>query len=241
MAIDVPAGAERALLLHQRRLQAQPRHGVCWALTMRRLIVWTLGASIGGMTALSVAAPAESGTAQTAVQTALQTVLARGDHGGRPFVVIDKQRARLHLYAADGTALGDTPVLLGLARGDDSVPGVGDKPLDQIPPHERTTPAGRFVSEPGVNTQGEDVIWVDYDAAISMHRVRANVAAERRLQRLASATPDDNRISWGCINVPAVFYDQKLLPAFNRQRAVVYVLPETRALRTLFDAAPGGR
>lgn len=206
---------------------------------MNRWTVWALGASIGGMTTLSAAAQAEARGAKTAVETgvetAVKTVLGRGDHGGNPFVVIDKQRARLHLYAADGTALGSTPVLLGLARGDDSVPGVGDKPLEQIPPHERTTPAGRFVSEPGVNAKGEDVIWVDYDAAISMHRVRANVAAERRLQRLASATPRDNRISWGCINVPTVFYDQKLLPAFNRQRAMVYVLPETRALSTLFD------
>ena len=204
---------------------------------MKTQMIWALGALIGGMTAVSAAAQ----TGDSAVQTVVQTVLARDDHGGKPFVVIDKKHARLHLYAADGTAMGNTAVLLGMARGDDSVPGVGDKPLEQIPPHERTTPAGRFLSEPGVNTHGEDVIWVDYDAAISLHRVRATVAAERRLQRLASATPADNRISWGCINVPTAFYDQKLLPAFKQQRAMVYVLPEVRPPGTLFDSAPHGR
>jgi hypothetical protein len=63
-------------------------------------------------------------------------------------------------------------VLLGLARGDVSVPGIGERKISDINPHERTTPAGRFISEPGRNLSGEDIVWVDYDAAVSMHRVR---------------------------------------------------------------------
>lgn len=55
-------------------------------------------------------------------------------------------------------------------------------------PHERTTPAGRFLAEAGRNADGDDIFWVDYDVAVSMHRVRAHVPAERRLQRLASPT-----------------------------------------------------
>ena len=39
------------------------------------------------------------------------------------------------------------------------------------------------------------MVWVDYDAAVSMHRVRTTNAAERRLARLASPGIDDNRIS----------------------------------------------
>ena len=38
-------------------------------------------------------------------------------------------------------------------------------------PEERTTPAGRFVAERGQNLRGEDVVWIDYDAAVLMHRV----------------------------------------------------------------------
>jgi hypothetical protein len=113
------------------------------------------------------------------------------------------------------------------------VPGIGDRPLLQIRPEERTTPAGRFVAEPGVNAQGEDIVWVDYDAAVSMHRVRTHVKTERRLQRLASPTPQDNRISYGCINLPRHFYEAVLAP-YARAGAVVYVLPEIRTHRDVF-------
>ncbi len=108
-----------------------------------------------------------------------------------------------------------------------------------IQDHERTTLAGRFVAEPGRNAAGEDIFWIDYDAAISMHRVRATNPAERRLQRLASATPGDNRISYGCINVPADFYNGQIRPGFSRQRGVVYLMPETLPLQSLFKPVAG--
>jgi hypothetical protein len=47
-----------------------------------------------------------------------QWVLETGDKHQAPFIIIDKHQARLWLYAADGKPLGDTPVLLGLARGE---------------------------------------------------------------------------------------------------------------------------
>ena len=85
---------------------------------------------------------------------------------------------------------------------------------------------------------GEDIVWVDYDDAISMHRVRATNPKERRLQRLASPSIADNRISYGCINVPAAFYDQYVQPAFlPTRKAMVYVLPETRPVLSTFANA----
>lgn len=158
-----------------------------------------------------------------------------GDNGKRSVVVVDKRQARVYIFHPDGRLRGAAPVLLGLARGDHTVPGIGDRPLSQIRPDERTTPAGRFIAEFGINTQGEDIVWIDYDAAVSMHRVRANVKSERRLQRLASSTPVDNRISYGCINLPRKFYEQSLVPAV-RGGAVVYVLPETRSAAQLFGS-----
>ena len=114
--------------------------------------------------------------------------------------------------------------------------GIGGRPLSQIRPEERTTPAGRFIAEPGVNAQGEDIVWIDYDAAVSMHRVRTRVKSERRLQRLASPTPEDNRISYGCINTPPAFFDQVVLPLLRPSggRAIVYVLPDDLPLATVF-------
>ncbi len=157
-----------------------------------------------------------------------------GDHQGLPFAIVDKVQARVFVFDAQGRLRGSAPALLGLARGDDSVPGIGERPLSGIRPEERTTPAGRFVAALDRNLQGKDILWVDYDNAISMHRVIDTNPAERRPQRLASATPLDNRISYGCINVPASFYDKVVIPAFTGTHGIVYVLPETRSARNVF-------
>lgn len=164
--------------------------------------------------------------------------LRSGDAQARPFVLIDKPEARIYVFDAQGRLQGDAPALLGIARGDRSVPGIGEKPLSQIPRHERTTPAGRFVAEAGHNAKGEDIVWVDYEAAISMHRVRPLKAEERRLQRLASPSPKDNRISYGCINLPAAFFDDRVKPVFARGRAIVYVLPDTEPLQVVLPMRP---
>ena len=71
-----------------------------------------------------------------------------------------------------------------------------------------------------------------------MHRVRATNPKERRLERLATATPADNRISYGCINVPAAFFDAHVAPLFaDGRRAMIYVLPDARMLRDVFPLA----
>ncbi|MBI2770167.1 MAG: hypothetical protein HYX47_11120 [Burkholderiales bacterium] len=159
-----------------------------------------------------------------------------GDHKKMAFVIVDKKDARVWVFGPDGAVRGQTPALMGAAIGDDSVPGIGEKPLSQVRPEEKTTPAGRFIAEPGVNSHGEDIVWVSYDLAVSMHRVRPLVAAERRLQRLASLTPDDNRISFGCINLPPAFYENVLRPTVKKYGAVIYVLPETRSPAQVFNS-----
>jgi hypothetical protein len=156
-------------------------------------------------------------------------ITGRADNAGLPFAILDKRAARLSVFDPDGTLVGQSPVLLGFARGDASAPGIGERPIASIRPFERTTPAGRFVSEPGRNLAGDDIVWVDYNAAISMHRVRPTNPLERRLERLASRTPTDNRISYGCINLPAAFFDQVVAPRLGARAGVVYILPETVA------------
>jgi hypothetical protein len=189
-------------------------------------------------TAPSVASPA-------AVQV-IEWVRASGDHQHLPFIVIDKRQARAFAFTSAGHLRGSAAVLMGAARGDHSVPGIGERPMASIRPDERTTPAGRFEAEIGRNLQGEDILWVDYGAAVSLHRVRATNPAERRLQRLASPSPEDNRISYGCINVPRSFFDGIVLPLVKPAggRAVVYVLPDVLPVTTVFprlglQVAPG--
>lgn len=203
-------------------------------------------AALLALPASAAAAPPAVATTSTAAQpreismgdTARQLsdwVRTTNDHKAQAFAIIDKKNAALHVFDLDGTKLASSPVLLGLAIGDASVPGIGERKMSQIRPEERTTPAGRFVSEPGVNLQGKDIVWIDYDAAVSMHRVVTSNKAERRLERLATPDIADNRISYGCVNVPVAFYDKFIKPVFGSQAAVVYVLPETSEASAFFN------
>ncbi len=158
------------------------------------------------------------------------------DNTDADFVIVDKKFARIYVFDREARLQGSSPVLLGAARGDDAVPGIGTRPIEQVLPEERTTHAGRFVGERGRNTQGEDIVWVDYDAAVSIHRVRATKPAERRLERLATPTVDDNRISYGCINVPVAFYESHIRPVFATRNAVIYVLPEVKSALQVFGS-----
>jgi len=151
-----------------------------------------------------------------------------------PFVILDKKDARIFVFHADGRLRGAAPALLGLGRGDTALPGIGARELSAIAPKDRVTPAGRFVAEIGTDSHGEDVLWVDYEGAVAIHRVITTNPKEHRLQRLATPTPHDNRISWGCINIPVKFYEKVVQPAFAGTRGIVYVLPETKPLRAVF-------
>ncbi len=163
-------------------------------------------------------------------------VVDSGDNRGLPFVIIDKMDAKIFVFGASGQIRGAAPALLGLARGDHTVPGIGDRALSNILPEERTTPAGRFVAELGMSTRGVDVVWVDYDSGVSLHRVINSNPRERRLERLATSTPEDNRISFGCINVPIAFYNKVINPTFTGTHGIVYVLPDTWPIRQLFGS-----
>ena len=163
-------------------------------------------------------------------------VVASGDNHGMPFAIVDKKNAEVFVFKPNGNLRGASPALLGLTRGDKVVPGIGNRKLSSIRPDERITPAGRFVADLGHELHGEEILWVDYDDSIAMHRVITSNPKERRAQRLATPTTSDNRISYGCINVPARFYDRVVSPAFTGTSGIVYVLPEILSPRKVFAA-----
>ena len=175
--------------------------------------------------------------ASPAVQQLKSWVLATGDNQGLPFVLIDKVNAHVFAFSRDGMLLGDAPVLLGLARGDVAPPDIGERPLSAIGPEDRITPSGRYVAGIGDNLTGKNVLWIDYAGALSLHRVVAGRAADRRLQRLTSPTVEDNRISYGCVNVPVAFFEETIEPAFSGTAGIVYILPETMSLAEVFPGA----
>ena len=161
-------------------------------------------------------------------------VVDSGDNQKMPFVIVDKTNAKVFVFNADGRLRGAARALLGLAIGDDAVPGIGNRKLSRDPPDERTTPAGRFVAALDRNLHGKEILWVDYEGAISLHPVVTARPEERRVQRLATSTALDKRISYGCINVPARFFENVVHPTFTKTNGIVYVLPETRSVREIF-------
>ncbi|MES2510368.1 MAG: hypothetical protein V4625_10590 [Pseudomonadota bacterium] len=163
-------------------------------------------------------------------------VVDSANNQGMPFMIVDKVNARVLMFDASGKLQGAASALLGLTRGDDSTPGIGDRKLSTIRPDERTTPAGRFVASLARDIHGEEILWVDYSTAISLHKVVKGTPGERRAQRLAGSSSTDRRISFGCINVPPAFYDKVVRPAFTGTSGVVYILPETRSAREVFGS-----
>jgi hypothetical protein len=187
------------------------------------------------------AKPAEAPPPSEVVLALADWAVSSGDNRGLPFAVIDKAAAQLFIYAPDGELKGTAPVLLGLAIGDHSTPGVGDRELSDIAPEERTTPAGRFVAAYGPATGGKTTLWVDYGTAISLHPVVNNNKAEARPKRLASETPEDNRITFGCINVASTFYRKVVRPTFAETEGVFYVLPDVYPLETALPVFAAAR
>lgn len=183
--------------------------------------------------------PEQAEAAAPASETAAhfaEWVKVTGDNRGLPFAIVDKLTAEVFIYSPDGELLGAAPALIGSAFGDDSVPGIGDRELAEISPEERTTPAGRFLGAYGPAVGRKTVLWVDYATAVSLHPVVTSNPREKRLQRLRSPAAEDNRITYGCINVANAFYKNVVRPTFSASEGVFYVLPETRSLAEVFPA-----
>ena len=203
------------------------------------------GRALGAaMCALGCAVPLLA-DARTAAQQLLagdagsvaRRVVRSGDHGKLPFAVVDKLNARIHVFDGAGKWRGSSPVLLGQAPGDGIAPDVGlHAEQGHVPFAERTTPAGRFESQAGRNHKGEQVVWVDYDSAFAIHRLRPGASQHDRARRLASASTADKRASLGCVIVPVGFYLSVVQRLLGAGRAVVYVMPEGGSARSAAES-----
>jgi len=162
-------------------------------------------------------------------------ISATNDNQALPYAIIDKHGASISVYNAKRKLLGTMPVLIGVAIGDEATPGIGSKNLAEIGPAEKTTPAGRFLAKFGRAAGKQKVLWVDYATSVALHPIPPGAKPkERRRQRMASPTPDDNRITFGCINVPTAFYGKSVAPLFQKKGGYVYILPDTRAIEDVF-------
>jgi hypothetical protein len=197
-----------------------------------------LGAALRAAGIVLALACSTAGAAQPGAQDvreAVQWIQRTADNKGRPYAVVDKKQARLYVFDSGGRLAGISVALLGATPGDHIVPGVGERAQrGEVRADERTTPAGRFDAIPGRNLSGEHVVWADYASAFAIHRLRPGRAQAPRQQRMDTESPEDNRVSLGCVIVPVAFYKDVVQHVLGQGRSVVYVLPETRRFKDLF-------
>lgn len=206
-------------------------------------MTWALALALAtappGAAAFSTAS-SDTPSPSPATRQLVAQVLLAGDHRQRPFAIVDKRAATIAVYSGRGQLIGTSAALLGQAPGDRSVPGVGLRTEQrQLRSSDMTTKAGRFDTEPGLHISGDRVVWIDYDDALALHRVRAGPQRADRLQRLAQGGAADRRVSAGCVVVSDAFFDQVITPLLGRMRGVVYVLPEQGSWQALWPDLAG--
>ncbi len=181
-------------------------------------------------TDMLLAAPAE-------VQRVQRWVISSSDNQGAPFLMVDKPSAQAFVFNGSGQLLAVAPVLMGAAKGDQMlVPN--SAPMSAIPTNKRITPAGRWWARLAPDAAGKVVLVIDHAAALSLHPIVKGQPHENRAGRMATATPDDNRVSFGCINAPAAFFSNAVSPVFADKMGVVYILPETRTAAAYYGFQP---
>src|SRR6201999_1544743 len=76
-------------------------------------------------------------TAPDAVRHMADWVVDSSNNGIRSFVIVDKPDAKVFVFDRNGKVLGSAWALVGLSKGDDSIPGIGTMPLTAITPEMR--------------------------------------------------------------------------------------------------------
>lgn len=133
------------------------------------------------------------------------------DNANAAFAIVDKKLSSLHVFDSKAHLRASSLILLG----------------------ERAAPAGRYATRPTSDLGDGEIFWISHENRLSMHPVFSINPAELQLQRLAKPRLQDERKTYGCINVPASFFKEIMRPSFA-EGAVVYILPEVKGLQQVF-------
>jgi hypothetical protein len=136
---------------------------------------------------------------------------------------------------------GSAPVLLGQTMGD--FPNMSDPDNDIA--LNATTPAGRYrvgmkkyVSEEATATYNGRFLYIINvnssfngrgEGSLAIHMAYPGEYSQR-MAALDTPTPDDNLMSWGCINLRPADYDKFIKPNFGVRHKVLFILPDNASL-----------
>ena len=171
------------------------------------------------------------GASQKASDT-IHWVVANKDHGGKSFVVADKENGKILVVSTDGKVLDSQNAIFGKNKGDSNAFGntpSGRFQLQKVDTKKLTATDRRVFGDSVLDLADKETgkkVKSSDGKIIAMHRV---VNLPERKAALESANPSDNFLSHGCINIPTAFYNKAV---DNLDGAMVYVLNQEDGKQT---------
>jgi hypothetical protein len=185
--------------------------------------------------------PADAAPRMSALAQSVYVQMANAaQKSGKGFIIADKPNGMIHLFNADGSLLAQDTALYGKDVGDSIA---GQKASLEGGP--KVTPAGQFelgimpsndyaggfgLTLQGTNqplTSPENLAKKRFNSTVAVHAAYLGDVNERRLDRLASKSAKDNRISYGCINTSHDLFINKIKPnAKSFDGGMIFVLPD---------------
>jgi hypothetical protein len=158
--------------------------------------------------------------------------------GDQKFLMIDKVLGRLIVF------LDGAPAYAGAALTGESTADRFTRYLLSLPDShkwtipQKITPAGRFTVTRSFDPAYGPIFELNEvhgpDWWIAIHQVWLGNPAEHRMERLLSPTPEDNHITFGCINVSHDTLTFMLRHLPKTGRIPVYILPMNERLTSVF-------
>lgn len=172
-----------------------------------------------------------AGASQKASDT-INWVVANKDHGGKSFVVADKENGKILVVSTDGKVLDSQNAIFGKNKGDSNAFGntpSGRFQLQKVDTKKLTATDRRVFGDSVLDLADKETgkkVKSSDGKVIAMHRV---VNLPERKAALETANPSDNFLSHGCINIPTAFYNKAV---DNLDGAMVYVLNQEDSKQT---------
>jgi hypothetical protein len=162
-------------------------------------------------------------------------------HPNKPIIIVDKQMGLTYVIDTNGVLAGKSASLTGKTKGDfRSEEAKKIASVEAISEKDKVTEAGMFdASIKNVPHYGNVItLQVFNNYSIAMHQTYLGAPAEQRQARLESATPEDNRISFGCINVSNEFMQDVVFKAIPKglKNFPVVVIPESKSIQAFWPS-----
>jgi hypothetical protein len=145
------------------------------------------------------------------------------------YIVVDKPTARLFIIDSNKNLVTDFPVLLGQTKGESKNIANSDSDIAI----GATTPAGKYRltnlyinKDDSVMYQGRILSLLGQgQGGLAIHMTYP-LEIEKRSKALETETTEDNRMSWGCINISLENWDNYIKPYFNTEKQFIFITPD---------------